>query len=54
MKELENKIQHLEMSLNETSNLATQKDLEIESLTRSSDKLKDEMISKISDLEVVN
>ena len=42
------------MSLNETSNLATQKDLEIESLTRSSDKLKDEMISKISDLEVVN
>ena len=50
MNQLENKIQQLELSLNDASNLVNQKDLEIESLTRSSDKLKDEYNSKKLDL----
>jgi hypothetical protein len=54
LNQLENKIQQLELSLNDASNLVNQKDLEIESLTRTSDKLKDEYNSKLSDLEVVN
>jgi hypothetical protein len=48
--QLENKIQQLELSLNDASNLVNQKDLEIESLTRTSDKLKDEYNSKKLDL----
>ena len=37
LNQLENKIQQLELSLNDASNLVNQKDLEIESLTQSSD-----------------
>ena len=50
MNELENKIQHLEMSLNEAFNVVSQKDFEYESLTRSFNEIRIDFNSQKVDL----